>query len=123
MASSTMSTKAKRQAIERRAIRMKSRIRGTAARPRLRVTRSLKNITAQLIDDDAGTTLLTLSTVGKAFEQYGGNIAAAAKLGEMVAAKALEKNVKAVVFDRGGRMYHGRIKALADAARKGGLQF
>jgi large subunit ribosomal protein L18 len=96
---------------------------GTAARPRLSVFRSLGNISAQLIDDMGGKTLVAVGTVGKGFKNYGGNIAAAKAVGKQIAEKAAAKGIKKVVFDRGGYLYHGRVKALADAAREGGLQF
>ena len=97
-----------------RSIRRK--IVGTAERPRLSVYRSLKNIFVQIIDDSTGTTL-----VSKA--QSGGNVEAAKKVGEAIAKKALEKGISNVVFDRGGYIYTGRVKALADAAREAGLKF
>lgn len=109
---------------KRRCLRMKDKLVGTAERPRLRVSRSHKNISAQLIDDASGKTLTAVSSLSKDFgDQYGGNVAAAEKVGEMIAKLAVERSIQKVVFDRGGRMYHGRIKALAEAARKGGLQF
>ena len=99
---------------------------GTSERPRLNVRRSLKNLFAQVIDDSKGVTLVSASSSDKDFKKklaYGGNVKAAALLGELVAQKAKEKNITQVVFDRGGSDYHGRIKAFAEAARKGGLQF
>ena len=94
-------------------------------RPRLSVTRSLKHIYAQVIDDAQGRTLAHACSLSKELkgEVKGKNLASAKKVGELVARKALEAGVKAVAFDRGGRIYHGRIKALADAARAGGLEF
>ena len=102
---------------------MRGKISGTAARPRLCVFRSLQHIYAQLIDDDKGATLAAASSVEKEFEGYGGNIEAAKKVGSMIAARAKELGVAEVVFDRGGNVYHGRVQALADGAREGGLQF
>ena len=100
---------------------------GTEARPRLTVFRSNKNIYAQIIDDQAGRTLIAVSTQEKAVsEKLGGpagNRAAAGATGEVLAAKAVEKGIKKVVFDRNGYVYHGRIRELAEAARKGGLEF
>ena len=105
-----------------RSIRRK--IVGTAERPRLSVYRSLKNIFVQIIDDSTGTTLVSASTIEKgAKSQSGGNVEAAKKVGEAIAKKALEKGISNVVFDRGGYIYTGRIKALADAAREAGLKF
>lgn len=102
------------------------RIFGTPERPRLAIHRSLKNITAQVIDDTASKTLFSLSTQDKEVRSkfpYAGNVKAAEFFGEMFARKAKEKGITAVVFDRAGYLYHGRIKAFADSARKGGLQF
>ena len=99
---------------------------GTPERPRLSVRRSLQNLFIQIVDDTKGTTLLSASTATKDFRgkmPYGGNVKAAAALGEIVARDAKQKNITRVVFDRGGCDYHGRIKAFADAARKGGLEF
>lgn len=101
-------------------------IRGTAERPRLTVYRSSKHIYAQLIDDDRGVTLCsacTLTADVKASVPYGGNIKAAAAVGKKLAELAKEKGIQMAAFDRGHYKYHGRLKALADAAREGGLQF
>jgi len=103
--------------------RVRGKVSGTAARPRLCVFRSLQHIYAQLIDDAKGVTLAAASTVEKGFDGYGGNIAAAKKVGGMIAARAREIGLEAAVFDRGGNIYHGRVQALAEAAREGGLQF
>ena len=111
---------------ERRRMRIRKRVSGTTERPRLSVRRSLKNLFIQVVDDSKGVTLFSASTSEKDFQKkaaYGGNAKAAALLGEVVAAKAKEKNIGRVVFDRGGYDYHGRIKAFAEAARKGGLEF
>jgi len=101
----------------------KRKVIGNAQRPRLSVFRSLKGITAQVIDDVAGKTLVAASTAEKELKVYGGNIAAAKTIGKLVAERAILKGIKKVVFDRGGKLYHGRVKALADAAREGGLEF
>jgi large subunit ribosomal protein L18 len=95
---------------------------GTAERPRLNVYRSLNHIYAQVVDDSQGVTIVSASTVA-AKAKTGGNVAAAKEVGKLIAERAKEKGIKKVVFDRGGYLYHGRIKALADAAREGGLEF
>ena len=106
----------------RRHRRVRGKISGTAERPRLDVFRSSKHIYAQIIDDVTGTTLVAASSLEKGFDGYGGNIDAANKVGKAIAEKALAKGIKKVVFDRGGFVYHGRVKALADGAREGGLE-
>ena len=103
--------------------RVRGKISGTAERPRLSVFRSENNIYAQLIDDVAGVTLAAASTVEKGFEGKGGNIEAAKKVGAAIAERALKKGIEDVVFDRGGYIYHGRVKARAEGAREGGLKF
>ena len=103
--------------------RVRAKISGTAERPRLNVFRSLSNIYAQIIDDTTGKTLVSASTVEKGFEGNGGNKEAAKKVGEMIAERAKAKGITEVVFDRGGYVYHGRVKELAEGAREGGLQF
>jgi large subunit ribosomal protein L18 len=113
----------KNQVRKKRHARVRSKISGTAERPRLNVFRSNKHIYAQLIDDANGVTIASASTMDKAFEGSTSNTEAAVKIGETIAKAAVEKNVKSVVFDRGGYLYHGRIKALADAARENGLEF
>ncbi|HEY3627728.1 MAG TPA: 50S ribosomal protein L18 [Terracidiphilus sp.] len=116
-----MITQNKRNAIRQRIhARIRRKLAGTAERPRLNVYRSLNHIYAQVIDDQAGVTLVSASTI-KA--KTGGNVAAAKEIGKSIAELAKEKGVKKVVFDRGGYLYHGRIKALADAAREAGLEF
>lgn len=95
---------------------------GTAERPRLNVYRSLNHIYVQVIDDSQGTTLVSASTVAAKLKT-GGNVAAAKEIGKLIAERAKEKGITRVVFDRGGYLYHGRIKALADAAREAGLEF
>ena len=112
----------KGQRLKRHA-RVRGKISGTAERPRLSVFRSESNIYAQIIDDVAGNTLCSASTVEKGFEGNGGNVEAAKKIGETIAKRALEKGIENVVFDRGGYIYHGRVAALAEGAREGGLNF
>lgn len=113
----------KNQARQKRHLRVRNHIAGTAARPRLNVFRSLKNIYAQIIDDEKGVTLVSASSKDKGFSQYGGNVEAAKAIGAAVAKKAFEKGITEVVFDRGGYIYHGRVAALAEAAREAGLKF
>jgi large subunit ribosomal protein L18 len=115
-------TQANRRA--RRHLRVRKRVRGTAARPRLVVFRSSKHIYAQVVDDDRGVTLVGASdrTDGIAVEGTG-KTAKSFALGRLIATKAKEKGIAQVVFDRGGYQYHGRVKAVADGARKGGLEF
>ena len=103
--------------------RVRAKISGTAERPRLAVFRSSKNIYAQLIDDVAGTTLVAAASNEKDFGIYGGNCDAAKKVGALIAERALAKGIENVVFDRGGYVYHGRVQALAEAARESGLKF
>ena len=103
--------------------RVRAKISGTAERPRLNVFRSLSNIYAQIIDDTTGNTLVSASSVEKGFEGNGGNKEAAKKVGVMIAERAKAKGITEVVFDRGGYVYHGRVKELAEGAREGGLQF
>ena len=102
---------------------MRAHISGTAERPRLNVFRSDAHIYAQIIDDVAGKTLVAASSTEKDFTEYGGNAEAAKKIGLLIAERAKAKGIENVVFDRGGYLYHGRIKALADGAREGGLSF
>ena len=103
--------------------RVRANISGTAEKPRLDVFRSANHIYAQVIDDASGTTLVSASTTEKGFDSYGGNKEAAKKIGLLVAERAKAKGIRNVVFDRGGYLYHGRVKALAEGAREGGLQF
>ena len=105
----------------KRHARVRAKISGTAERPRLNVFRSSKHIYAQIIDDVTGTTLASASTMDKDFTSYGGNIEAAKAVGNAIAKAALAKGITTVVFDRGGYIYHGRVKALAEGAREGGL--
>jgi large subunit ribosomal protein L18 len=102
--------------------RIRARVKGTPERPRLAVFRSLKHIYAQVIDDVKGHTLVAASS-SEEKGKSGGNLAGAKAIGQLVAERAKEKGIKAVVFDRGGYQYHGRVKALADAARTAGLEF
>lgn len=110
----------KREGAERRAIRTRAKIRGTATRPRLTVFRSQTHIYAQVIDDAAGKTLAAASDMGA---EGGKPLERAARVGADVAKKAVTAGVKQVVFDRGAYLYHGRVKAVADAAREAGLEF
>jgi large subunit ribosomal protein L18 len=103
--------------------RIRQRVRGTAERPRLAVFRSLYHIYAQIIDDRAGSTIAAAASTEKSVGPSGGNIAGAKEIGKLVAQRAREKGISKVVFDRGGYLYHGRVKALADAARESGLEF
>ena len=110
----------------RRHERVRKKISGTPERPRLNVFRSLNHIYAQVIDDAGGTTLAAASTLDGALKaelSYGGNKQAAKAVGLLIAKRALDKGIKTVVFDRGGYIYHGRVKDLAEAAREGGLEF
>jgi large subunit ribosomal protein L18 len=107
----------------KRHLRVRSKVSGTAQRPRLAVYRSNANIVAQIIDDVAGVTLVSASTLEKSFEGIGSNKAAARQIGNIIAKRALEKNITTVVFDRGGYIYHGRVSELAEGAREGGLSF
>lgn len=113
----------KNQVRKKRHARVRSKISGTAQRPRLNVFRSNKNIYAQLIDDVAGVTIVSASSQENGFEGAGSNVDATTKVGETIAKHGAEKNITAVVFDRGGYLYHGRVKALAEGARENGLEF
>lgn len=113
-----------RKSIRRRVHnRIRRKVSGTAERPRLAVHYSNQHIYAQVIDDVAGKTLVSASTLDKSFENASSNVESAQKVGALVAERAKGSNISAVVFDRGGHLYHGKIKALADAAREAGLQF
>jgi len=103
--------------------RIRHKMKGTSARPRLAVFRSVAHIYAQVIDDTKGATLVAAGSTDKAQKITGGNVAGAKAVGKLVAQRAKEKGISKVVFDRGGYLYHGRIKALADAAREAGLEF
>lgn len=113
----------KQNGLTRRHQRVRNKVAGTAVKPRLFVFRSLRHIYAQLVDDDAGRTLALVTSNTNDFGKDGGNIEGAKKVGALIAKVAQEKSVSEVVFDRGGYKYHGRVKALADAARAAGLKF
>ncbi|HHU23091.1 MAG TPA: 50S ribosomal protein L18 [Clostridiales bacterium] len=113
-------TRAQRQ---KRHKRVRAKISGTPEKPRLCVFRSLNHIYAQVIDDVNGCTLVSASSVEKDFEGSGGNCEVARKVGNLIAQRAVEKGIENVVFDRGGYIYHGRVKELAEGAREGGLKF
>jgi large subunit ribosomal protein L18 len=118
--------KEKQKRLDRRKFGIRSMLFGTPDRPRLSVYRSSKHIYAQLIDDYAGRTLAAVATTDDGVRgqlKHGANVAAAKQAGKVIAAKAKEIGITKIAFDRGGRMYHGRVKALADAAREGGLKF
>jgi large subunit ribosomal protein L18 len=121
---STLTVKISRR--QHRKDRIRGKVYGTPERPRLTVFRSLKNIYVQLIDDVSGTTLVSASSRGKDVRsglKYGGNKNAAVQVGKAIGEKAVAKGIKQVAFDRNGYRYHGRLKALADAAREAGLKF
>jgi len=107
----------------RRHVRVRTKISGTEERPRLCVYRSNTNLYVQIIDDVAGKTLVAASTMDKDVKEKHANKVAAKELGTLIAKRATEKNIKSVVFDRGGYIYHGVVKELAEAAREGGLEF
>ena len=118
--------KKKRMSHLRRRKRIRKKISGTGDRPRLSVFRSLKHIYAQLIDDELGVTILEASTLSPELKESvanGGNVAAAQRVGALLAQKAKQQEIQVAIFDRGGHLYHGRIKALAEAAREEGLKF
>lgn len=118
--------KARREARIKRQVRVRRKVRGSVDCPRLCVFRSAKHIYAQIIEDATGKTLVAASTVTKEVaegQNYTGNVDAAKAVGAAIAKKALEQNIKQVVFDRNGFLYHGRVKALAEAARESGLAF
>lgn len=110
-------------ASRRRRFRIRKKVVGTAERPRLVVHRSLRNIEVQIVDDLAGHSLVGLSTLAKGFERSGPRVEQGKALGKMVAARALERGVERVVFDRAGLLYHGIVRAVAEGAREGGLKF
>jgi large subunit ribosomal protein L18 len=118
-----MATLTVREARQRRHRRVRGKVAGTAERPRLVVTRSNRGIVAQLVDDSNGRTIASASWMQVAKSFKGNKSAQAAEVGKLLAQKAKSANVDAAVFDRGGYLYHGRVKALADAAREGGLKF
>ena len=121
-----MITRGRREPRDKRHLRLRRWVRGSAQRPRLAVFRSLNHIYAQIIDDETGRTLASADSRSKEFRSAnpkGGNVAAAKAVGELLAQRAKSAGLSQVVFDRGGYQYHGRVKALADAARAGGLVF
>ena len=122
-----MNTQTKQRLKQLRRWRIRKKVTGTAERPRMAVNFSGQHIYVQFIDDTRGTTLVSTSTLGKGVDRKGNkgfaNVANATTLGAAAAALALEKKIQQVVFDRGGAQYHGKVKALADAARSGGLKF
>ena len=107
----------------KRKIHIRKKVSGTAERPRMTVTRSNRRMSAQVIDDTKGYTLASVSTLEKDLRSIKANVAGAAKLGEIMGKRLLEKDIKSVVFDRNGYLYHGIVKALADGTRKAGIQF
>ncbi|MEW5819031.1 MAG: 50S ribosomal protein L18 [Cyanobacteriota bacterium] len=118
--------KDRKQVTRKRHLRVRRKIQGTAERPRLAIYRSSKHIYAQLIDDDSSKTIVSASTIEKPLKESldtGANKDAAIEVGKLIASRAKEKGIEFVVFDRGGFLYHGRVAALADAAREGGLIF
>tara|TARA_B100001123_G_scaffold434837_1_gene562114 strand:+ start:24788 stop:25162 length:375 start_codon:yes stop_codon:yes gene_type:complete len=124
-----MKVKTKKDRRYRIKLRLRKRVNGTAERPRLAVSRSLSNISVQLIDDQAGRTVASASSqeekVRQCFEDgaRGGNIAGAKVVGKMAAERLIDQGLKRIVFDRGGRLYHGRVRSVAEAAREAGLEF
>ncbi|HET6271924.1 MAG TPA: 50S ribosomal protein L18 [Bacteroidota bacterium] len=122
-----MITKKKIEHRSRLKVHIRKRVVGTKERPRLAVFKSLKHVYAQIVDDSTGTTILSVSDISKEvrdqFKDLKGQLALSKKVGELAAKKALEKNITQVVFDRGGYLYHGVVKAMADGAREGGLKF
>ncbi len=121
-----MKTEVRVEARRRVRVRIREKVRGTASRPRLAVFKSGKHIYAQVIDDLSGRTVAQASSLDadlKKQEKVGANVATARKVGQLVAGRAKQKGIVRVVFDRGGYIYHGKVKALADAAREGGLEF
>ena len=122
----TLNARKRQTGLVRRHRRVRGKISGTAARPRMCVTRSNNNVYVQIIDDVAHKTLLGASTLGAEFKATGkksGTVEGAAALGEIIGKKAIEAGITEIVFDRGGHLYHGRVKAVADAAREAGLKF
>jgi len=113
----------KSELVKRRHLRLRQKVSGTAARPRMAVSFTGKHIYVQFVDDVKGATLTTVSTLGAEAKGTKATVAGAKKIGELAAQKAKDKQIEQVVFDRGGFKYHGRVKALADAAREAGLKF
>ena len=122
----TQNARKRETGLARRHRRVRGKISGTAARPRMCVTRSNNNVYVQIIDDVARKTIMGASTLGAEFKATGkkaGTVEGAAALGEIIGTKAIEAGITEIVFDRGGHLYHGRVKAVADAAREAGLKF
>lgn len=117
---SKLNRKSVRQRIHRR---IRKKVTGSAQRPRLAVNYSNQHLYVQVIDDETGNTLCAASSLDKSIEQAASNVATATKVGALIAERAKEKNIESVVFDRGGHLFHGKVKALAEAAREAGLQF
>ncbi|TAG09038.1 MAG: 50S ribosomal protein L18 [Verrucomicrobia bacterium] len=117
---SMINRKSTRQRIHRR---IRRKVSGTSERPRLAISYSNQHIYAQVIDDASGRTIASASTLDSSIEKAASNVESAQKVGALIAERAKGSNISAVVFDRGGHLYHGKVKALADAAREGGLQF
>lgn len=119
-----MAKKSRREVRQAVHNRIRAKIHGDAARPRLAIFRSLNHIYAQIIDDSTGSTLVSATTTEASLRgRSGGNVAAAQEIGKLIAQRAIEKGINRVVFDRGGYIYHGRVRKLAEAAREGGLEF
>lgn len=113
----------RREGRERRHARVRKKVSGTTERPRLSVYRSLNNMYAQVIDDTQGKTLAAASSLVEGLKQQKGNVKTSKAVGELIAKMAMDRGIKKVVFDKGGYLYHGRVKALAEAAREAGLEF
>ncbi len=113
----------KKESRETRQKRVRAKVKGTSSRPRLCVFRSLKNISVQVIDDEKQVTLVSASTLDKEVKTKASNVEAAKEVGALVAKRAMEKGIKTVVFDRNGYLYHGKVQAIAEAAREAGLEF
>lgn len=113
----------KKESRETRQKRVRAKVKGTSSRPRLCVFRSLKNISVQVIDDEKQVTLVSASTLDKEVKTKASNVEAAKEVGVLVAKRAMEKGIKTVVFDRNGYLYHGKVQAIAEAAREAGLEF
>ena len=113
----------KKESRETRQKRVRAKVKGTSSRPRLCVFRSLKNISVQVIDDEKQVTLVSASTLDKEVKTKASNVESAKEVGALIAKRAIEKGIKTVVFDRNGYVYHGKVQAVAEAAREAGLEF
>ncbi len=113
----------KKESRQTRQKRVRAKVKGTSSRPRLCVFRSLNNISAQVIDDEKAVTLVSASTLDKEVKTKASNVEAAKEVGALIAKRAIEKGIKTVVFDRNGYLYHGKVQAVAEAAREAGLEF